>query len=173
MSYPSWEAYRRATAPQDWAVGSEMSAHRMRHPNGNAELLAQLQLHFRLPQALAGARLRKEGPQRPPIEQQLPASTPAAAASAAGGQQHAAGKGDGVGGNPAEAERLFRLFLYLTQAQQALAYSTAIGRWRRQRSVPEAGTMGVLYWQLNDIWAVRVCVGWCIGCPEWAVYGRQ
>ena len=48
---------------------------------------------------------------------------------------------------------LFRHWVYLTQVNQALAYETAIGLWRGLRSNPRVGTAGVLYWQLNDIWA--------------------
>ncbi len=44
----------------------------------------------------------------------------------------------------------FEKFLYLSQVQQALAVKTAVEYWRANR--PRC--MGILYWQLNDVWPV-------------------
>ena len=41
------------------------------------------------------------------------------------------------------------------QVWQARAYEVASSLWRRIKQEPDGGTMGILYWQLNDIWAVR------------------
>lgn len=49
--------------------------------------------------------------------------------------------------------RVFRRWTYVTQLQQAITYETAIGLWRRLKGTA-AHTMGILYWQLNDVWLV-------------------
>jgi beta-mannosidase len=54
--------------------------------------------------------------------------------------------------------RHFDMYLYLVTLQQGRCYETAVNRWRQIRGVPSASaptlgyTMGILYWQLNDIW---------------------
>jgi hypothetical protein len=53
--------------------------------------------------------------------------------------------------DPEAAYKLFRSFFYITHMQQARCYEAAINYWRRLRSQPAGLTMGVLYWQLNDI----------------------
>jgi beta-mannosidase len=47
---------------------------------------------------------------------------------------------------------LFDSYLYLTQVQQSRCYETGINKWRQMRSEESVQTMGILYWQLNDIW---------------------
>jgi beta-mannosidase len=44
----------------------------------------------------------------------------------------------------------FDNYLYLTAIQQSACYETAIQHWRSRRDVSQM--MGILYWQLNDIW---------------------
>jgi beta-mannosidase len=54
-------------------------------------------------------------------------------------------------------QRDFDMYLYLTQLQQANCYMTSILQWRSLRGVDNMqsianNNMGILYWQLNDIW---------------------
>lgn len=53
-----------------------------------------------------------------------------------------------------ETERMgtYDQYLYLSGIQQGRCYETALNRWRQLRSSATAMTMGILYWQLNDIW---------------------
>jgi beta-mannosidase len=56
------------------------------------------------------------------------------------------------GASESDVRQLFDSYLYLTQLQQSRCYETGMNRWRQLRSDPSVQTMGILYWQLNDIW---------------------
>jgi beta-mannosidase len=43
-------------------------------------------------------------------------------------------------------------WIYLTQITQVRCYTSSISYWRRIKHESPGKTMGVLYWQLNDIW---------------------
>ena len=124
QSYPSADVAAGAVGVDDRTDrDGPMWAWRQRHEGGNAEMEAQVGRTFRVP----------------------PRTVP----------------GEGSAGAPPPRPRpgeppsllLFRHWAYLTQAAQALAYDTAIAAWRRLRSDEQVKNGGVLYWQLNDIWA--------------------
>ena len=133
QSFPSYESYAPVTdaARGDHSRDSWVLFYRQRHQNGNEQVEKMMGRHYRVPPANA---------------------TSAAAATAAA---TASGAASGAASAHTIASRnqstLFADYLWLTQLQQARCYETAFAQWRRQRSEP-ANTMGVLYWQLNDIW---------------------
>ena len=52
-------------------------------------------------------------------------------------------------------QRSFDMYLYLVGIQQSRCYETAMNRWRQLRGMDNDAkkyTMGILYWQMNDIW---------------------
>jgi beta-mannosidase len=57
--------------------------------------------------------------------------------------------------NDAQKQEYFDMYLYMSQIQASRCYETGMNRWRQLRSDAQAFTMGILYWQLNDIWQVN------------------
>jgi len=131
QSFPSFRLYRAVTEPQDWSRDSELLEYRMRHPKGTAQMLAMIQRHYRVP----------------------PAGNAVAAAATSSATATAATNSATATLSPSliSQQSLFDAYLYLTQLQQARCYETAFSAWRRMRSA-DARTMGILYWQLNDVW---------------------
>ncbi|KAL4437114.1 hypothetical protein ABPG75_004253 [Micractinium tetrahymenae] len=221
MSLPSFSAYKRVTAPEDWSLAAPMTGFRMRHANGLSELSAQMELHFLTaspqqaqqaaqqeaqqaqqnatqqlaallhayapppaeqaagppaaaaepvsPPSPPGAVLLEELMAAPPGQEaagsagpvplaagtpaaEAPAAEPTAARSPAAEGPTSEAAAAGPAGQPSQQQRRFAAFIYLSQLQQGLAYQTAVHQWRRNKADPTAQTMGVLYWQLNDIW---------------------
>lgn len=103
QSHSSFISYSAISEPQDWAPDSELFQFRQRHPEGNAELLAQMLRHFRLP-------------------------------------------------TNSSAQQSFDDYIYLTQAVQSICYGSALQYWRSIKQETPGNTMGIIYWQLNDIW---------------------
>lgn len=101
---------------------------RERHANGTAEMLRQLQRHFVVP---------------------FPFSDEEWLAVPFESHREIRDAPDGFGFNITER---IDAYLYLTQIQQGLCYQSAIRKWRRGKHADLGMTMGILYWQLNDIW---------------------
>lgn len=101
---------------------------RERHANGTAEMLHQMQRRFVVP---------------------FPFSDEQWLAVPFGSREIRDTVSSGFGFNITER---IDAYLYLTQIQQGLCYQSAIRKWRRGKHEELGKTMGILYWQLNDIW---------------------
>jgi len=158
QSNPSFLTYQAVTTAEDWSPDSPLMKFRQRHENGNAQMINQLTKHFLMPtDRLTCDRRRsnqsgvngKTSRSEPPIDSQ--------------------------------SIKYFDNYLYLTGIQQSRCYEVAVNKWRQSRLIPvtastassttaadgkdqseprassipslsDKGTMGVLYWQLNDVW---------------------
>ena len=133
QSQPSFRSYANVTAADgsDWSRDAPLLFWRQRHQLGNEQILAQITRHFRVPPANVS-------------QPAASASAPAPASASTTARQRRR--------EETRSQRdVFDDYLWLTQLQQARCYETAFAQWRRQRSQP-TNTMGILYWQLNDIW---------------------
>lgn len=123
MSLPSFETYASESGPGDWYVAAELMRWRTRHENGIEQIQRQIGMHFRDQSMLAVEQIQGIGERRRDATT-IPKDLLA-----------------------------FQAFIYLSQLQQALIYEGAVSRWRIDKSERLFGTGGILYWQLNDVWA--------------------
>jgi beta-mannosidase len=139
-----------------------MTHFRMRHADGVRQILDQLSLHLtpsaRSPAADPAAAPRPVGALRAlAVAAQRSLGLHPGASSAPPAAERAPAADDsaliGEAVSSTEARDVFRGFIYLTQVQQALIYEAAAQSWRAAApSAPRRRTMGLLYWQLNDVW---------------------
>ena len=55
QAFPAMDVYENVTGPDDWSRESRFSTFRMRHPDGNAQALAMITRHYRVPPTYASA----------------------------------------------------------------------------------------------------------------------
>ncbi|CAH0479250.1 unnamed protein product [Peronospora belbahrii] len=126
QSWPSASSLRVVSSKDDWGSFQafwKLLKYRERHENGTTQMLTQLKRRFHVPFPFSN-------------EEWLSKASDA--------------RGDQSFGS--SISKRIESYLYLTQIQQSLCYQTAIQTWRRGKNPDLGMTMGVLYWQLNDIW---------------------
>ncbi|KAG7390066.1 hypothetical protein PHYBOEH_007174 [Phytophthora boehmeriae] len=133
QSWPSAASLRDVSSKEDWESFQsfwKFLKYRERHENGTAQMLAQLDRRFHVPFPFRHEKWLDGG---------------SVSQSGALGALSAEVLGFDIG-------QRIESYLYLTQIQQSLCYQTAIRTWRRGKNADLGMTMGILYWQLNDIW---------------------
>jgi beta-mannosidase len=138
---PSFQAYGPVTSEEDWYPDSELMLYRQRHQDGNSQIRAQITKHFNVPAANSSCSKKQ-------FDDYL----------------FLTGWG--------AYNLIYNYDWFGTGIQQGRCYETAINTWRAQRpavvkqsvtpvdgviestvgAVSGPGAMGILYWQLNDIW---------------------
>ncbi|KAG7379906.1 hypothetical protein PHYPSEUDO_008028 [Phytophthora pseudosyringae] len=108
---------------QSWSSAASLHDYRERHENGTSQMLTQLKRRFHIPFPFRNEKWLSEDTDV---------------------------QGDESFGF--SISKRIESYLYLTQIQQSLCYQTAIQTWRRGKNPDFGMTMGILYWQLNDIW---------------------
>ena len=126
QSWPSAASLRDVSSKEDWGSFQafwRFLKFRERHENGTTQMRTQLERRFDIP---------------------LPFRNEKWLAGASAALEN--------GSSGFNINKSIESYLYLTQVQQSLCYQTAIQTWRRGKNLELGMTMGILYWQLNDIW---------------------
>lgn len=55
QSFPSWQAVRKYSEPQDWSYLSPLSTFLQRHPGDTEDMMKQMESHYQVPPAYAPA----------------------------------------------------------------------------------------------------------------------
>ncbi|KAL6782296.1 hypothetical protein ACKKBG_A06260 [Auxenochlorella protothecoides x Auxenochlorella symbiontica] len=142
MSFPSFSVYQTVTELGDWDLSSAMTDFRLRHAGGVQELQRQMGRHF----------LHASGETPPVSAFDGPVGASDGPTVTIGGPDVIVAGPNTTNSSESPVALQYKAFTHLSQVQQALAYETAAGVWRRGRDDPATRTMGMLYWQLNDIW---------------------
>jgi len=143
MSLPSFDSYAKQSKSEDWTVHGELLNHRMRHEGGLREIEKQLHMHF---------DMSNKAPPRRNAEKISTRSSSTSTSTSTSRENKSRKKVAHMSEEDDDVDR-FQSFIYLTQLQQALIYNTAAITWRLGKNDPLACTAGLLYWQLNDVWA--------------------
>ena len=130
MSLPSFDSFSYESREEDWHILSPLMQWRIRHENGIKEIQSQIAMHFGS-RALAVAQSVGVNFEENYSLEYTPIDI----------------------NNNNHTVRGFQAFIYVSQLQQSLIYETAVGRWRIAKADKIASTAGILYWQLNDVWA--------------------
>jgi Ig-fold domain len=164
MSLPSFDSYSKQSKIEDWVVGGELMNVRMRHGDGLEQIENQLQMHFTLDSKFKSTEekllMGKDTEEKSLFKSSRKSGLTTVSSTIeserlpgdANKLRSASSNSSVVVDNNNSIDR-FQAYIYLTQLQQALIYDTAATTWRLNKNDPIAYTAGLLYWQLNDVWA--------------------
>lgn len=162
-SWPSFLGLVNVTTPADWAFNGTVMVARQHHPPGQAAITDMVQRHWLWPNVTRTSALwradRTSGRAAEAAMSYRAVAAPRTVDVAP--RLDALDAAERAAAMPPNATLLADQ-LWATQIAAAAAMRAAVHHWRRVASEFNAstpgGTRGVLYWQLNDMWAA----------PSWA-----
>jgi len=167
QTMPSYLAYRPVTLPEDWFPNSPLLRYRQRHEDGNEQMEEQILRHFHLPATCASTTGTTGSSSASRPKEEILTSSPSAASMQQQREfdmylyltniqqgrcyETAFNKWRQIRGLSSEGQIANSAFVD-SKDRNTKESSTNGGEYNRSQYNTNGYTMGILYWQLNDIW---------------------